>query len=153
MLNRFARLILSIRLSIIELSNCASNVIHVLYTYKLLLIDSRILTLYARNILQTQKVWHSQRSIFSFSSFFSFLSKRKKKRGKLSFRPHGGKSVAYTQTVECVCEFVFTRQQVDVTDVLSALSYDGSTDVWTVCHSVSGGCRAHGFEMIVSSDQ
>lgn len=38
--------------------------------------------------------------------------------------------------------FVFTRQRVDVTDVLSALSYDGLPDVRAVCHFVSGRCRA-----------
>lgn len=50
--------------------------------------------------------------------------------------------VSLTQIVGRVCEFVFTRQRVDVTDVLSALSYDGLADVWAVRHSVSGGCRA-----------
>lgn len=38
--------------------------------------------------------------------------------------------------------FVFTRQRVDVTDVLSALSYDGLPDVGAVCHFVSCRCRA-----------
>lgn len=62
-----------------------------------------------------------------------------KSRDKLSLRPHRGKSVAYRLQN---APFVFTRQRVDVTDVLSALSYDGLLDVRVVRHSVSGRCRA-----------
>lgn len=69
---------------------------------------------------------------------FSFFN-GEKSRDKLSLRPHGGKSVAYRLQN---APFVFTRQRVDVTDVLSALSYDGLLDVRAVRHSVSGGCRA-----------
>lgn len=69
----------------------------------------------------------------------SLVFNDEKSRDKLSLRPHGGKSVAYRLQN---APFVFTRQRVDVTDVLSALSYDGLPDVGAVCHFVSGGCRA-----------
>lgn len=85
------------------------------------------MTWYVCNILQTEKVWYIERSIFRFFQW--------RKEASYQFRPHGGKSVAYIRTAECVCEFVFTRQGVDVTDVLFALSYD-------VCHFIPGGCRA-----------
>lgn len=87
------------------------------------------------------------------SSFFFFFLSFPQWRAiarKLPFRPHSGKSVAYRLRN---APFVFTRQRVDVTDVLSALSYDGlPDDVRAVRHFVSGGCRV-GFEMIVSSVQ
>jgi len=84
----------------------------------------------------TSYVWRSTLySAFFFDDEFLY----EKSRDKLSLRPHGGKSVAYRLQN---APFVFTRQRVDVTDVLSALSYDGLLDVRAVCHSVSGGCRA-----------
>lgn len=58
---------------------------------------------------------------------------------KLSLCPYGRKSVVYRLQN---ASFVFTRQRVDVTDILSALSYDGLPDVGAVCHFVSGRCRA-----------